>query len=331
MINHSDPQSCKSEHVVVVFIHGTIFAYPSVENAQKSFWDTSSDKSFLGRYFKNVRFTGLYKCQPIDEKGLVPIDLREEKRSFEVKKLIASKYRNIYQKSLGDKNVSFHLYTFGWSGRLSRWEREKAAFNLYEQLKQEIIRLQKKHSTENIKIEIVAHSHGGNVALNLAQVEEKGGSNLCIDRLVLLGTPIQNETHAFVESHVFKKVFNIYSTGDYIQIFDVISTQDNYSQRRFSYNSELPKLIQMEIEVNDVKPHHNELWFFCHENNFLYRKSFPLKPNPVSVFAPAITCCLDAFSSKACDLLLRIRLKDRGLKLNFYDRITKGRIKTVFF
>jgi pimeloyl-ACP methyl ester carboxylesterase len=101
-------------------------------------------------------------------------------------------------------------YLFGWSGKLSFAMRHKSAEELYESLKK-------------IKgpITLIAHSHGGNVALNLELVaRERGDSTFFIDRLILLGVPVQDATRNFVLSPIFKKVYVFYSAGDWTQIMD---------------------------------------------------------------------------------------------------------------
>jgi len=54
------------------------------------------------------------------------------------------------------------------------------------------------------KVTLISHSHGGNVALNLAAIAEKE-SPLSIERLILLACPVQQETAALVDAPMFKK------------------------------------------------------------------------------------------------------------------------------
>jgi alpha-beta hydrolase superfamily lysophospholipase len=81
----------------------------------------------------------------------------------------------------------FHFYTFGWNGKLDQRKREDAAFKLYDQLIAEIKQLKQKIKPAKLVIEILAHSHGGNVALNLAKAEGTHKKRLAIDRLMLFG------------------------------------------------------------------------------------------------------------------------------------------------
>ncbi len=101
-------------------------------------------------------------------------------------------------------------YLFGWCGDLTFKAREEAAEELYYYLKK-----------FKGKITVIGHSHGGNVALELAHAALKhGDTDFVIDRLILLACPIQKMTSGYASSPVFKKVFNIYSRTDSTQILD---------------------------------------------------------------------------------------------------------------
>ncbi len=114
-----------------------------------------------------------------------------------------------------------YFYFFGWSGELGFNEREKSSALLYEDIKN-IIQEYKIQYGRAPKIRLVCHSHGGNVALHLAQHAAKDNDieTPKIDELVLLGCPIQAVTKDFAHHSTFKRVYNIYSTMDLIQILD---------------------------------------------------------------------------------------------------------------
>lgn len=70
-----------------------------------------------------------------------------------------------------EQNSEPHFfYTFGWSGLVSQHRRRKEAVRFYNMLSDEIAALEQKNISP--KISIVSHSHGGNVALNLAGIHE---------------------------------------------------------------------------------------------------------------------------------------------------------------
>jgi len=111
----------------------------------------------------------------------------------------------------------FHL--FGWSGKLSFIARREAAETLYEDLKK--IRAEyKKRFGKEPAIRIITHSHGGNVALNLAAVRDEDDVDFVIDELILLACPVQMKTAEYSSDHLFKKVYTFYSTYDVIQVID---------------------------------------------------------------------------------------------------------------
>lgn len=96
-----------------------------------------------------------------------------------------------------------HLYDgatpFSWSGANSHAARVAAAKQLIAWCK----------AQNASSIDVIAHSHGGNVCLLAA----RGG--LDIDRLVLLGTPIRTEY--MVDLDRVRSIRNVFSLGDHIQ------------------------------------------------------------------------------------------------------------------
>ena len=110
------------------------------------------------------------------------------------------------------------LYLFGWSGKLSSEERKKAAVQLYEELQ---------HLTKEFKsnygrppfLRLITHSHGGNVALNLASINSKANA-LNIDELILLACPVQQETENFIKAPLFKNIYSLHSHWDVLQVLD---------------------------------------------------------------------------------------------------------------
>ncbi len=148
-----------------------------------------------------------------------------------------------------------HFYLFGWSGILSFNARKKAAQELYSVLK-----------GAKGPITLIGHSHGGNVALYLAEVaKENGDDKLLIDKAILLASPIQEVTTPYATCGFFKKVISIYSNTDMIQILDpqglYAETQNvvkNTKPPLFS-KRHLPKgdnIIQARILLNKSNPAH---------------------------------------------------------------------------
>src|SRR5438105_2926953 len=62
------------------------------------------------------------------------------------------------------------FYIFSWSGKLQNQERKYAAQKLYYEISQLCEIYRKKYGCDPI-IRIIAHSHGGNVVLNMAKIK----------------------------------------------------------------------------------------------------------------------------------------------------------------
>lgn len=144
-----------------------------------------------------------------------------------------------------------HFYIFGWSGKLCFIERELAAKNLYQELMHLIESYKKKYNCAP-HIRIIAHSHGGNVALNLAL--QANDTNLSVSELILLACPVQEKTKHLVENPMFKKIYALYSALDIVQIIDPQGMYKHrgkantfFSKRNFPHRE---RLTQIKIKVD---------------------------------------------------------------------------------
>ncbi|MBU4269617.1 hypothetical protein KJ644_04885 [Candidatus Dependentiae bacterium] len=293
-LNKSEKQKQKTE-LITIFVHGTIIPYPSVSNAIKTMrGDKKSPlkhETFWHKYINNLRFQGFYQYQPIDDLGLIKINL-EKTKNLNIHENISHEITNIFSnnyKALKKDYKKYSYYTFGWCGRLDAQRRLESAEQFYKELIKEIEKLKTKKIVP--EIQIYAHSHGGNVALNLANIEKKQNKNLKIKKLVLFGTPVQKETSDCIGSNVFEKIYSFYSKGDDVQVADFISTKKHKSNRKF-YTKEKPlpnKLVQVEVKCDKLKPRHSELWITKTRANLMYRDRLCISPYPVLIFEPSIT------------------------------------------
>ncbi len=156
------------------------------------------------------------------------------------------------------------FYIFGWSGRLNFHEREKAARVLYKDLKPIIKNYQKNHG-QSPKIQIITHSHGGNLVLNLPKAKDERDTEFEVAELILLACPVQKKTQRYLDDPLFKRVYAFYSSLDLVQIIapqfsykkKVVNKQNNtvrhitkmplFSSRAFDQH---PKLVQTKIKLN---------------------------------------------------------------------------------
>jgi hypothetical protein len=233
----------KTEHVTI-FVHGTL---PPFENFESLLNKYVYNESFLSgdvydNYVNSVNKIrqsqykirqSHYEMIPMLDVGLKKISwnpinatrggqLSQQKARRPAYCYIVSAYDLMVQNLQKDSNKSNTYVLFGWSGMLSRSERKEAGYDFYNALCQ----LKDKYYKQgiNIKIDIVAWSHGGNVALWLAGAEETNKLGLEIEHLILWGTPMQIETKQFISSKIFKSIISFASQGDWVQNLDILST-----------------------------------------------------------------------------------------------------------
>jgi len=128
-----------------------------------------------------------------------------------------SELANSYCKNRECQSKDFYFYA--WSGKLDPKARKEAATQLYKELN-ELVQEYKNRCGVTPLIEIVTHSHGGNVALLMAEQYQKDETSFCVDRLILLGCPVQKRTKTLISCPMFKKIYNIHSHNDWIQVLD---------------------------------------------------------------------------------------------------------------
>lgn len=148
-----------------------------------------------------------------------------------------------------------HFYAFGWSGDLSFETRRAEAERLHKGLNELVDSYTKKYGHAPF-IRLITHSHGGNVALNLATIEHTN-KNWFINEAILLACPVQHTTEQLIASPLFGKVYSLYSTLDSLQVADPQGlykkerkpgTKELFSQRRFPDNE---KLTQIKLRINN--------------------------------------------------------------------------------
>jgi hypothetical protein len=129
---------------------------------------------------------------------------------------IKSVIKNLAQTS-PDQFPLEHFYAYGWSGKLCFKKRREEAIQLYKDIAHIRSRY---HSQYGVfpHITLITHSHGGNVALNLAAVPDKDPA-LRID-VIALACPVQHETKYCIQDRIFNRFYSLYSPSDVMQIID---------------------------------------------------------------------------------------------------------------
>ncbi len=185
-----------------------------------------------------------------------------------------------------------------------------------------------------------------------------------IEKLVLMGTPIQPETSVYcLYPSLFKRIYHLYSDEDAVMVLDWVSTHQGYSERRFSFtekptvrppvqvriimeknkNEELapPKndfLSMLTSYIPTVEPFksimngssgpgHKELWFFMwgEHNRANTSPQSVLYPLPVLILFPAIEQLIDRVCDKQVDLDICFGKEGEQFKL-FLTPYKKGEI-----
>jgi hypothetical protein len=113
------------------------------------------------------------------------------------------------------------FYLYGWSGILDPNERLKTAHLLYQEI-QQVTTAYKKEYGQLPVIRLITHSHGGNVALNLARVQQKYVTEqpFTIHELILMAIPVQQETAGYINDPLFESVYSLHSHWDILQVGD---------------------------------------------------------------------------------------------------------------
>jgi hypothetical protein len=198
------------------------------------------------------------------------------------------------------------VYVFGWQGALGFAIREQAARQLYQSIKE-----------YRGPITIIAHSHGCNVALNLAKIaHEDTNTHLCINKLILLAGPVQHVTEQYVDSPLFKRIYSFYSKIDIAQVIDPqglyyhthkkarTKNVSFFSRRTFSS----PKVLQAQIVLDHKHPHHND---------FLYEPFLRKLPLLIQFMEHAVTTV--CAHTKSAHVLINIPREDMPHVLKIYS------------
>ncbi len=368
-LNASKP---KNSEEITIFIHGVLGArfslsfYHLFNLVRDNTENTVYEKVIEG--IRNNPF--FYENQPIAELGLKKMDIedlkvgnasviatalydavdaidpdptlrqaqKEEESSAHIqpKANILNKQTSVRREAAKEHGQTKHsYYTYGWSGLLSKKARKKEGeefLTVLEQLIQD-----SKDRNYDPKLHLVSFSHGGNICAQLGHAHQKKKeiSSLSVDELIMIGTPILQETEIVLKDPLFKRIYNIYSPADTIQTKEIFSGQ-LFSGRKFEGTKQEPlptKLTQIELRVqkdriktnrytqkvknfgtSDYSPGHMELWFFGWTPNH-YRTDYPLHPLPTFVFIPFIIHELNKLNLNQHDIVVTLHPEQNRMQI----------------
>ncbi len=158
---------------------------------------------------------------------------------------------NALQETYADTFSKEHVYGYIWSAEFSLKGRETAADDLNKTIEKLSEEFHFGQPGARADLRLIGFSEGVNVVLSLAKYKHPGTYR--VDELVLLAGPVQYSTSYLVHDELFKNVFNLYSSGDYIQlispqqIYDLDCTNPILTTRRFS---DAPNIIQVKARTN---------------------------------------------------------------------------------
>lgn len=324
LISLSSVGMVKAEGKVVahVIVHGSRLSGLTVLSPLHAYCGTLSDGSWFKRAIDVARGNiEQLDTQPMQELGLIEIPrgtidalVNNGPISSDVSRRAAVQEVAMYHIfNQGDDPVTNKYYTFGWSGILNAGLRQKAAEALYDALINMRDALKREFPGRTVEIVLDAHSHGGGTAFNLAYWETQKKQGLEIAYMLLYGTPIQEETVRYSESPVFKKIINIYSLGDAMQVMDCLSTHGKSKRCLSDYLSWIntPDHYRFDVCVRfNGNPRvfgHDDLFLLdavAHDPALTY-----MRPFSVLIFAPLIMQYVDKLVEPAGAVLADLDFK----------------------
>lgn len=303
----------------IIFIHGTLFPLAGLFLSPVRFIKQQYNQSDLyPRLLARARMQSVSsRFRPMQGLGLQQIELG----NVDLHTATAAKALAYIFKSLSADSCVTKYYTFGWSGELSIHARQRAGRSLLHALK-------RMKSSQDDTIQVIAHSHGGNVLAH-ALADEKN-IDLAVDDAVLLATPVQDETKHYFNKKYFKRIMMLWSASDYVVPCDYISTSGQ-SARSFE-SGELDlidgQILQIEVLLNQKKYFgHSDFFYFDMVDDPFYRlinkSASPLQlihPLPLAALIPLIEKALPAFSGNANYVRCNLAETSNQLCLTFADK-----------
>lgn len=270
---------------------------------------------------------------PLGDFGLHPIP--QESPSINGGVIFSELYTSMAKAfGISEKNT---FYTFGWSGLISEKERIRTARRFYEELRTCIEEKKKAH--EQLKVRLIAYSHGGTMISNFAQLraQEFCHDTFCIDETILVGVPLNKQLSQAFSCKPFQQIFNLYSRADKVQRIDIFTSPYILSERTF--RNQFPCLTQIEFRYTaplrqlpqqvlpsgmrgtvNQSPGHVEWWSFGWANA-MYRKNLDMYPLSGAVFIPFLIHAAQKFPRSHFQVDIRPE-QEQALLMSYCDKET---------
>jgi len=332
----------KKKVSVTVFVHGSVYTVLSMLDAKRVLNDSLREDSPYISLVKNVRKNpliwqdqimlqeGWHEFPNMEIESFHKKTQHQDDRSKAAYQFVPA-YDVLARQFLPD-NVDTKYYLFGHLGLLSQRYRRDIAHELYHALCDEVDRLHKEYW--QVQVNIVGHSHAGNIFLNLKDAEEKFKRGLYVDNAVMYGTPIQTETVSYAYYPIFKRVINCYSDGDNVQNNDRFSTKERYSYKRiFHENIVVHCPDAYENTIYDIRlllnGHskligHTHMWLMGREKKI----SDVLDPLPIAILTPLLLDLLDNHTEQETHLDCNIIETRESLKLELSNHTDHTAVQT---
>ena len=343
---------CIEQIDVFIFIHGT-YGLRNIKKNLKSI-------KFLYYLYKDV-IENEFLSRMLDDRWSMPLEKMnylmgtiagfqkiEDNSENVISKKALLTLNYLKEGLIKDHSKKYDFYLFNWDGVIYEKNRCEAGKNLYN----DILKLKEEYLKKglNPNFYLIGYSHGGTVASYLFKYAKENDFNDLneIECLILLGVPIREKINNYVfglnkdDFYFFKKVLNIYSNGDYLQLagsfFDSIYSKrffkekrDNLFQFEFQYNLE----VNLENIYNSFK---DFSFFHKFKNSFLKLFKPPVlhRPDhaqliyysvpkkeimiPVIVFIPYLLNIVESINKKYCDFKSIFSINTNPNKLFIIDK-----------
>ena len=163
----------KPEDWITVFVHGTFSCHFGLLSLSAVFNDSIGKTLYKKIVESKRKDPSNFIDQAMLQRGLIKIQPSYDLHVTNGQHFSAYPLAQVFQDfthHISQKQIHTTFYTFGWSGLLSQKQRRIESVRFYNALTAEIehYHLLGKHP----KIRLVAHSHGGNLCLNLAAIND---------------------------------------------------------------------------------------------------------------------------------------------------------------